>query len=245
MRRPKQHWQMKQELAYKSPKTSWVKSVLAREEVPEVVVLETCKTPEELAEAEKFWIEYFKSIGARLTNMTAGGTGGGTRWSEETRRRHEQSYQDPVARARRSAGHSGKRQAPETVKKRAQTIQERFGDAAFHWKDGRPHTEEHKAKISAAHSTPEMIEFHKQLTARRLEARGGMGFASGSKWPEASRKARSIYLLKGKKIACSNGKIYETQKDAVADTGALSSSISRVCNGRGKTANNLKFWWVT
>jgi hypothetical protein len=60
-------------------------------------------TKESLCDDEKSWIGFFKDMGCRLTNMTAGGDGGGFARSAETRRKSRQSnvvtWSDPVKRA--------------------------------------------------------------------------------------------------------------------------------------------------
>lgn len=62
-------------LKNKTHKNHWIKSLLAVGMQPEYVVLESFATPDGLAEAEMWYISYYKSIGCRLTNMTLGGEG--------------------------------------------------------------------------------------------------------------------------------------------------------------------------
>lgn len=49
----------------------WVKGLLAVKEIPEIFLIE--KVGVSWADAEKFWISYFKTIGSKLTNTTEGG----------------------------------------------------------------------------------------------------------------------------------------------------------------------------
>jgi len=53
---------------------NWIRGLLEHKLMYEVEVLETT-TPQFLAEAEKFWIGYYRMIGANLTNLTDGGEG--------------------------------------------------------------------------------------------------------------------------------------------------------------------------
>lgn len=58
---------------------------------PEIMILEECNSKEALNEAEIFYIAYYKSIGANLTNHQLGGyvsRVGGWKWSTEQRLKH-------------------------------------------------------------------------------------------------------------------------------------------------------------
>lgn len=48
----------------------WIRKLLSQGSYPEIEVLETTN---ELDPAEVFWIQYWKFLGARLTNLTGGG----------------------------------------------------------------------------------------------------------------------------------------------------------------------------
>ena len=52
---------------------NWVKGLLAEELRPEIFVIETIPPYGDWADAEQFWIEYFKSLGSRLCNLRPGG----------------------------------------------------------------------------------------------------------------------------------------------------------------------------
>lgn len=56
----------------KAPVYCWIRSLLDRSLRPEVILLDVVPSVE-WEEAERFWIAYFRSLGARLTNLTAGG----------------------------------------------------------------------------------------------------------------------------------------------------------------------------
>lgn len=75
--RPRRHWGDPEELSYTTYCANWIKSLLQRDLVPEIEVLEQFEPSENINDimndAEIFWIAYFKSIGARLTNIDPGG----------------------------------------------------------------------------------------------------------------------------------------------------------------------------
>lgn len=56
-------------------RTNWIKSLAAVDVVPEIEVLETCATVEEMYAAEDFWIEQLRSLGCNLVNTQTGGKG--------------------------------------------------------------------------------------------------------------------------------------------------------------------------
>lgn len=64
----------KRGLRVKTEKNSWIKSLLSREIIPRITLLEIVDK-DSWQEAERFWISYFKSIGIRLVNGTEGGEG--------------------------------------------------------------------------------------------------------------------------------------------------------------------------
>jgi hypothetical protein len=66
-------------------KNHWIKSLLSKGLRPEVFVIEEVPSSR-WQEAERFWIAYFRSIGANLTNSTIGGDGAGE-MSAETRKK--------------------------------------------------------------------------------------------------------------------------------------------------------------
>jgi hypothetical protein len=68
-------------------KSNWIKSLLKNNQKAELIVLETYETAKELPQAEVEMIEYYKFVGARLTNATSGGEGLGINLSIETRQK--------------------------------------------------------------------------------------------------------------------------------------------------------------
>lgn len=65
---------MREKTRYVSYKNNWLKSI----GVTPVIKVIAESSIEDVDQDEQFYIEYFKSLGARLTNQTDGGTGGNT-----------------------------------------------------------------------------------------------------------------------------------------------------------------------
>jgi hypothetical protein len=57
----------------KTHSIKWIRSLLSQGLKPEFVLIEVCKSLEELENREIFWIAYYRSLGANLTNHTKGG----------------------------------------------------------------------------------------------------------------------------------------------------------------------------
>ena len=76
LKRPKEHlfhYQNK----IKTYKNCWIRSLLKEGVSPSILVLEECER-QLLDEREVFWINHYRRLGYKLTNMTTGGTGGNT-----------------------------------------------------------------------------------------------------------------------------------------------------------------------
>jgi hypothetical protein len=87
MRRPKEHLRADR-LKAASHKNSWLKALLAVGRAPEIRTLAVLAGPDEVSPKEVELIAFYKSSGARLTNMTDGGEGTtGHRKSAATRRK--------------------------------------------------------------------------------------------------------------------------------------------------------------
>ena len=107
MKRPRSHVSPTHLSKEHTHKANWLRQLLSLGLKPDIEVLETCSSPEELSEAERFFIAYFRMVGANLTNLTDGGGSSGRRLSAEVCER--------IARKLR-----GLPQSEETKKKRAE-----------------------------------------------------------------------------------------------------------------------------
>lgn len=146
--------------------------------------------------------------------------------------------------------------SPETLEKMRQSML------------GKKHSEETKKKISDAKSNEKIrircidldIIFESEAEASLLTntdkssigkcCKGLMHSAGGHEWEYADLELKEKYKKikennvnkSKKKVKClTTGKIYESVTAAAKDTGSDPSNITKVCNGRYKTTNNLKW----
>lgn len=114
----------------------WIRSLVRAGLQPEIFEIET--VGENWAEAEQFWIAYFRMIGADLTNQTTGGEGvPGLSISEETRRK--------MSEVQKLA-----QREPETARKKSVALKHRYADPEYSAK--------HKASVREASNRPEVKE---------------------------------------------------------------------------------------
>lgn len=167
MKRPRAHSGNRLVLQEKNHKSNWIRSLLQKGFKPEVVVLEEFQEAQaqELAEAERWNIEYYRSIGCDLTNLTRGGDGpSGWKPSEETRTRMRiaalrRAPRSAETLARMSASLMGHSVSNETRQKIS---------LAKKGRSHAPHSEETRAKIAAANRRRVVsAETRAKMSARR------------------------------------------------------------------------------
>jgi hypothetical protein len=112
-RRFRQHVEQGQLNRYRSRKNSWLKGLLADGHQPLLEIIDEVE-PDRANEAEVYWINWYLSQGARLTNGTAGGDGG--------------AITDPEAKARVRAAHLGSKASDKTKKKMSAAAKARCAD---------------------------------------------------------------------------------------------------------------------
>ncbi len=131
----------------------WIGSLLKQDKHPEIFVIEKIDSSE-WQEAERFWISYFRYIGADLVNGSYGGLGGskkGHRFSPEGRARINAATSaackgkslSPEHRKKLRSAKLGKKQRPETVEKRRLKL-----SGSNNPNFGKAKSEEQKRKIS-------------------------------------------------------------------------------------------------
>lgn len=98
-RRLQMHLSPGQLRRYRSKKNSWLKNLLADGHVPYLEIVDEVDA-EKANEAERYWIAWYRSQGAPLTNGTDGGDGG--------------AVTDPEARKRINAARLGSKHTAET-----------------------------------------------------------------------------------------------------------------------------------
>jgi len=59
----------------KSHKKAWINSLIVKDQEPIMKILEKLEDSDSWKLRERYWIKYYKDIGAKLTNMTEGGDG--------------------------------------------------------------------------------------------------------------------------------------------------------------------------
>lgn len=74
-KRPRSHWQNKNIRERNDHCHCWIRSVIADNFIPSIVVFQTFENSDIIRYAERFWIAYFRRMGCRLTNMNDGGEG--------------------------------------------------------------------------------------------------------------------------------------------------------------------------
>jgi hypothetical protein len=132
---------MRRNAAY--PVTCWIRSLREKGLDYDAVILEAHECRETLAEAERFFIAYFRSVGVSLLNVTDGGDGPrGYHHTEATR-------------ALLSAAHKGKprpREVAEAIGRahKGKVIPQEMRDRISNALRGRPLSPERRAKLAAS-----------------------------------------------------------------------------------------------
>jgi hypothetical protein len=144
---------------------------------------------DECADAEIFWISYLRGLGARLANLTDGGEGS----------------LNPSAECRAKLSAAGKRRrglkSGRPAWNKGIPLSEAQREAVRRFHTGRRHSDETRAKMSAAHRTPEAIErSRRSMLGRRWSAqhRENIHAAFRSKSPEAEN-ARRLLISKAQR----------------------------------------------
>jgi len=111
-------------LAKDNHRNSWLKSLLAQGQRPEIQLIQKLNTVSDLNEAEKYWIGFFRSQGCDLVNGTNGGDGGATMtgkigyWrGKKFSAEHRQAISEGLARIGWSESLTGRKCASESVRK--------------------------------------------------------------------------------------------------------------------------------
>jgi DNA-binding transcriptional regulator YdaS (Cro superfamily) len=101
------------QLRARSHKNSWLKGLIAAGQLPWLEIVDEVEA-DRADEAERYWIAWYRSQGAPLTNGTNGGDGG--------------AITCPDARARISAAHLGSKRTVETRARMSETAKRRAAD---------------------------------------------------------------------------------------------------------------------
>lgn len=211
-------------------------------------ILEECSR-EELNDKEIFWIDKYDCISPKGYNLKSGGTQN-CYYSEDTKKK--------MSDGRKGDKHwnYGKHHSEETRVKIAYTN----GGENSYW-FGREITDEHRESLSRSKSGENHPMFGKHHTeeSKKLisEKQKGREFSEetrnkiskskiGRPLAESTKTNLAISRMNGKKIGCSNGKIYLSRKEASEDTLVKGNSIKDVCTGKCKatTKEKMVFWYI-
>lgn len=114
------------ELAKLTHKSKWIKSLLVKNDQPEIFLLQTAFNKVELDAMERYYIKFFRDEGYRLTNATDGGEGTlGCKASRKTKAKMSVAHKGKIL----SAEHKAKIAAVNTGKlseERRSTCSSRF-----------------------------------------------------------------------------------------------------------------------
>lgn len=190
----------------KTHRDFWIKSI--RPEVPEMLILETTDV-DQWEDSERWWISYFKFMGARLVNGTSGGEGGrGLKHNEHTKKLLSLALKgkpkSEETKAKMKANCSMKR--PEVAEKIAAQ------------KRGKPRSEETKTRLREAlkgnvitEETRRKISESNKGKKHTDEAREKMSVAQSNRSPE--HRAKLSASLKGRVFTPEwRAKIIESRK---------------------------------
>lgn len=185
----KLEYRFKQHLrcTYDTYSSRWIKTLLADGLKPAVVVIETVT---DWAEAEEFWIAYFRAIGANLTNIERGGS-----WHPGYVRQRE-SVERGKATVRQRGPSQAQKENIERLRRRLSEDPEFYAE----WKARQQaaiKTPEYRAKMAAVVSGRKMPKDAIERTraahiGRRNSPEQLARISAGAREREARKKARRL-----------------------------------------------------
>ena len=141
----------------------WMRGILIDGGRPEIVLLEELDSFEEADEAERFWIEYFRSLGCRLVNRAIGGSArAGWSHSFETRERWRREC------CGENAPRYGQAKSPEERANISAAVKAAWASGVPHPQKGRKKTPEEIDRIKAgvARNPPKLTDEGRSRKAR-------------------------------------------------------------------------------
>lgn len=193
-----------------SCRTKWHKSVVAKYGKKNIIVKRfLCQSEQDAFDTERLFIRILKERGELLVNLTNGGEGAsGYKPSNETRQKLKKT---PEQRAHLSCLATGKKQSTETIKKRVahqigKPRSDAFKEQVKAWRQGAKHTDDAKAKISAARtgktSWNKGVPLSDETRKKMSEAKKGKPQSKEHKEKRllACAKARELKTLQDKKM---------------------------------------------
>jgi len=120
-------------------RVNWIQSLISNGLYPKMEIIEEGLNKEDVLNKEKFYIKFFKSMGANLTNTTIGGE------APMADKKHTIETKLKMSEDRKGAKNSfyGKNHSKETCDKIKEKLKNRLG-----WNKGKVWSEEHKVNLS-------------------------------------------------------------------------------------------------
>ncbi len=216
-------------------RTRWIQSLVRQGLKPIIKLIETVPPDEDWAERERYWIAYYRSIGANLTNFTDGGEGvPGWIPLKETRRRMSNGQRNrkpitQITRQKLSIANKG-RKSPMIGKRHSNASKEKMCQAHL----GKKHSPETREKVRQARlGKPLSFEHREKLAQAKL------GKEQSPEHIEKSRRGRMKpvvqYMMDGKTLV----RVWESAKTAGEALGIRSSHISTCCLSKQKSTGGF------
>lgn len=215
---PKERFRLHLVKKERTHKSTWIQSLQRKGLKPELFIIEEVSNDIWKRE-ERFWIAYFKSIGADLTNATDGGDGVlGLRFS-------------PESRLKVSKNNLGRKASPETRRKLSEAHR-----GERHWSFGKHLSQETRLKQRKAKLGKHLSEAH---VAHLREAALHMSDETKRKIGEKSkgnkyRIGTHMSAEARKKISASN----------IGKHHGLDPKIFKSAEYRKKMSDSIRAWWA-
>lgn len=221
-------------------------------------ILEECAV-EELNQKEKEYIEKFNTTNREVGyNQTTGGDHykviNKTPMSEETKRKISESRKGmkfseehkknlKIARNKRPPFSKETREKISRANK-GKIISEEQKAKISKANKGKKRTEEQNLENSLRRKGKTYEEIYGSEMAQKIKENNSKKM-KGRKQPDwVKEKIRNANKKLMKKVKCSNGKIYNSIKEAAVDTQNSSSNIVEVCKGRRKTSHGFIYSYI-
>ena len=113
----------------KTYKGNWIRQLVSKGLTPIIKVVQELNNLNEINEAEKYWIQYFKDLGAPLTNSTKGGMGRcGLSHTEETKKKIAEGQKNRKILRGKDHGMYGRKLTNEEKKLISERTKEKMND---------------------------------------------------------------------------------------------------------------------
>lgn len=239
-------------VSYPCHKTNWIKSLKLNGLLPVINIIDEGLMHDEAAYMEQQYIKLFKASGAKLTNMTKGGTGTpGHKVTDEAKQKLKErwtGYKHTDEAKKKMSDHQKIHGNAYTGKTHSAEIRKKISIAATgkNLGDSNPSKrEEVRAKISAFHKGKILSDSTKDKIRQ-----GHLGKPLSQKHKDKLAAKHHLMLAKVYRsiIQCDiNGneiKRWNSMSAMTRETGIPSNNISAACRGKLKTAYGFTWKYV-